>query len=234
MVGEHRILSAWRRKPWSLLVQLQDSRFRSGVEARRLENHLGDSNEEASVSVRTGHRRSHDLLGRRCSAAVQLITMSATGRRADARRPVRYRVMAAGGWVVALVVVDLVTKWFAVQVAGDGDRGLITPRLNEELALGVTSGGTNPLVLVGMASVAVAVFVHAARLWRRGSLATIGLASLVAGAVANAVDRAVSGGVHDWFRTGPIVINVADVLIVVGLIWYVVASSREHPPKSRT
>ena len=57
---------------------------------------------------------------------------------------------------------------------------------------------------------------------------------LVAGAVANAVDRAVSGGVHDWFRTGPIVINVADVLIVVGLIWYVVASSREHPPKSRT
>lgn len=129
-------------------------------------------------------------------------------------------------WVAAFVGMDLGSKWLANLIAGDTDRWIITPRVNDELALGVASGQTHPMLLVVIAAVALSVFGHAIQLYLRGAFPAMGLASLLAGAAANAIDRLLTGGVHDWLRTGPIVINIADVLIVIGLVWYVVASGR--------
>jgi lipoprotein signal peptidase len=39
----------------------------------------------------------------------------------------------------------------------------------------------------------------------------------MAGAVANALDRAVDGAVTDWFALGPLVLNVADVALFAAL-----------------
>ena len=56
-------------------------------------------------------------------------------------------------WIVGLGSLDLVSKVLAVAVAGDDDLGPITPRVNKEFALGLTSSATSPVVLAVMAGV---------------------------------------------------------------------------------
>ena len=127
----------------------------------------------------------------------------------------------------AMVAADLATKWLAVQFAGDADRWLITPRTNPELALGVVQADANPVLLAVLVLVTCGLFIHAARLTHQGILSAVGFAALASGIVANAIDRAATGAVLDWFRVGPIVLNLADVLIVWGLVAYVLASMRQ-------
>jgi lipoprotein signal peptidase len=55
-------------------------------------------------------------------------------------------------------------------------------------------------------------------LLRRAGVPAWALAAALAGAASNLVDRAVLGAVRDWLIVGPIVINVADVAVIVGLL----------------
>ncbi len=55
-------------------------------------------------------------------------------------------------------------------------------------------------------------------LHRTGRLPAWPVALTVAGAVSNLVDRAVLGSVRDFLVVGSVVINVADVAVIIGLV----------------
>jgi lipoprotein signal peptidase len=123
------------------------------------------------------------------------------------------RAVGAVWLAVMLVLADLTTKWVATQL--DGDVPLVEVHHNRDLALGVASlGDARSLPLAALAAVAVAQMVG--RHWRGQAPAWL-LPALMAGAVANALDRAVDGAVTDWFALGPLVLNVADVALFAAL-----------------
>ena len=128
---------------------------------------------------------------------------------------------------LGLVVADLATKAIATTVP---DWPLIEPRVNTELALGVLSTESPTPVLVFVLACVAFVLLDLARRSRQSLLAAWSLVLVIAGGVANAVDRAVTGGVHDWLHLGPIVANLADVWLLAGLVGYVAAAMKADRP----
>ena len=152
-----------------------------------------------------------------------------------------------GGTALGLAVVDLGAKAAAQRSLGAGrviDLGPLDLRLiynpGTAFSLGAELPAAVVVSIVGVVTAAVAVFA-----WReaaKGSLILVlGLASVLAGAVANLVDRLDDGVVTDylhseWWPT----FNLADVFITVGAVVILMASfraSREQrladpPPKA--
>lgn len=75
---------------------------------------------------------------------------------------------------------------------------------------------------------------HTVVLSRTNRLSWVALALLVAGAAANAVDRIVTGAVHDWLWLGWAIANIADAWLIVGLGMYMVAAWRSTEPQEAT
>jgi len=82
---------------------------------------------------------------------------------------------------IAVAAIDLASKQWAQSV--DEPPFWVKPVRNDELALGVTSP-TLTTVLI-LSSFAVAILLHSAVLWRRGLLATVWVALLLGGVIAN-------------------------------------------------
>jgi lipoprotein signal peptidase len=97
---------------------------------------------------------------------------------------------------------------------------------NPDLSLGLVDldGPLGPIAL--MTAAAVVAIGHACWSWYSGRMATVVLGVLLGGMLANLVDRLADGSVTDWLPVGPIVLNVADVEVWVGLIGYGVAIVR--------
>lgn len=118
-------------------------------------------------------------------------------------------------WGAGLVVVDQLSKLAASRnTCGE----LICPLHNEALFLGLGAGSGVSVVATGTVGLALFVaWVRAAR--RRGAVPMLAIASVFAGIIANAIDRVTLGFVRDFLAIpGGVVINVADVAVVVGLL----------------
>ncbi|MEM7092041.1 MAG: signal peptidase II [Actinomycetota bacterium] len=127
---------------------------------------------------------------------------------------------------VVLVIADLFTKWLAVRLP---DVPGVDPHINDELALGVFSGDSHPLVLVALGIGVVVVLGHLWWLRPKTHLADVALMLVVAGALANAIDRLVTGGVHDFIDLGFAIANLADFWLLGGLLIYIWLGMRYVP-----
>lgn len=144
----------------------------------------------------------------------------------------RRRLAVAGATAAAVVVLDQLSKSWALRALDDGPRHLLwTLRLNLSFNSGVAFGlgrGMAPLLVV----VAVVLVVLLSRIGRTmattaGAAAALGL--LLGGAAGNLVDRLFrdhGGAVVDFIdlQWWP-VFNVADAAITCGAVLLVVATS---------
>lgn len=143
--------------------------------------------------------------------------------------------IALAATAVVLVVLDLSLKAWAGRVLAGGaavDLRVIQLRLAFNSGMAFSFGDTLPSQLVlggtGMVIAGLVVFV-----WRTAPTASLpvrlGLAGVLAGAIANLVDRAADGVVTDYLHTGWFpTFNLADILITVGSAVLVLANLRAH------
>jgi lipoprotein signal peptidase len=110
---------------------------------------------------------------------------------------------------VGVLVADQASKALA---------GLVTTRYrNPDFALGL---GTAPRAVMVVTITAVTLLA-ARRLVgaaERGRIAAVAAALIIGGAVGNLLDRVLFGAVHDFLALGPIVANVADIAVLVGVV----------------
>ena len=75
------------------------------------------------------------------------------------------------------------------------------------------------------------VFVGAAalltKLYRRGTVGAGGVGLVLGGALGNIVDRTVVGFVRDFLAVGPVVVNLADIAVLLGLVGLYVRLARK-------
>lgn len=138
-----------------------------------------------------------------------------------------------GGTALGLAVIDLGAKAAARRSLGAGrviDLGPLELRLLYNPGTAFSLGADLPpavvVTVVGVITAAVAVFA-----WREAAKASLllvlGLAAVLAGAVANLVDRLDDGVVTDYLHSGwwP-TFNLADVFITVGAAVVLTATIR--------
>lgn len=131
---------------------------------------------------------------------------------------------------LATLVLDQAHKWWMLAVYRIQDKGRValTPFLdlvfvkNLGISYGVGAGqiGQHALALFAVAA-AVAMSVWLARA-ATGKLMAVSIGLIIGGAVANAIDRVLIGGVADFFSLHAFgfywyVFNIADVAIVAGV-----------------
>ena len=145
-------------------------------------------------------------------------------------------VVSAGAVAVVSLVVDQLTKSWAVRELADRDVDLVwTLRLhltfNKGGAFSLGTGSTWFFVVAAVAVIA-AMLVFGRRLLETSVLAGVSLGLVLGGAVGNLVDRLVrdhDGAVVDFvdLQWWP-VFNVADACIVVGGLLLVLAGQRDE------
>lgn len=133
-------------------------------------------------------------------------------------------------WIIALAAIDLASKIWAVNNLDDGPVELPGPI---DLQLGYNSGTAFSLfsnvpslvIVVVTSAVAIALI----RAWWRCRTPTGPVALIIAGAVANAIDRFEAGSVVDMLHTGwwP-TFNIADIYITTGVAWWAIISMRSE------
>ncbi|MFK8025656.1 MAG: signal peptidase II [Ilumatobacter sp.] len=130
-------------------------------------------------------------------------------------------------WIAVCVVLDLSTKYLAVQVGS----GLPFVTVSERADLQVGNLFVDPtdvrslfLIIVG-----VAVCRHALALTQDHQHRPLVLAPIIGGALANTLDRLATGVVHDWLDVGVFTTNLAEVMMFAGLVVYVWLAWRVAP-----
>lgn len=114
--------------------------------------------------------------------------------------------------VIWAVVLDQGTKLWAVRT-GQGVEVLHNPRY----ALGVLGGSVPAMVLGTIAVLGIFAVVIIPLAYRLGLPAWIpGL--VLGGALSNMIDRVRFGAVRDFITTGVAIINVADLLVLAGVL----------------
>ena len=127
----------------------------------------------------------------------------------------------AAALVVAVVSIDLATKAAAALLDRTPTSGIITPVHNPDYSLGLIHA--DPIVLM---SGTVAVLITAAWWYHRAASSTVSSRTwwvgpvVLGGTIANLVDRAMFGSVHDFITTPWIVFNLADVAVLIGLVGF--------------
>lgn len=141
---------------------------------------------------------------------------------------------------VVLAATDLIVKAWASRALADGhsiDLAVLQLRLAYNPGVAFSLGATLPgwVVLTATAGITAAL---AAYTWRAARTATrtarLGLATVLAGAIANLLDRSVDGVVTDYLHTGwwP-TFNLADTFITCGATLLILASLRIAPQPRR-
>ncbi|MFV0296987.1 MAG: signal peptidase II [Hyphomicrobiaceae bacterium] len=141
------------------------------------------------------------------------------------------RYSGMGFWLVlATFLLDQGHKWWMIHIFKIGERGRVTVTpfldlifvINKGVSYGwLRNAGPMPL-LVFAVGVSLLLWIWLSRPQTSRVLA-IGLALIIGGALGNAVDRLVYGGVADFFSLHALgyywyVFNIADVAIVAGVI----------------
>ena len=154
------------------------------------------------------------------------VTRSAIGE----ARMIRARIILAIT-VVLLAGPDLALKTWAARELTAGqttDLGLAQLRLAFNPGVGFGLGDTLPagVVLGGTGLIVAGLAVFAYRFTRTATLpVVVAMAALLAGAVANLIDRAADGVVTDYLHTGWFpTFNLADIFVVGGAAILVLAS----------
>jgi lipoprotein signal peptidase len=128
------------------------------------------------------------------------------------------RSMRPGMVVVvgATALADQLTK-LASASAGPGWGGVIRPTRNSDFSLGLASAPWAAQVVLMAAGVIVAAVVLNVAVRRQ---ATPGWAAglVIGGSVSNLTDRALLGSVRDFLRVGDVVLNLADLAVLVGVL----------------
>jgi lipoprotein signal peptidase len=124
---------------------------------------------------------------------------------------------------LAVVTADAATKALAALLASRGiGRGVVLPVQNPDFSLGMASAPFP--IMLALASLGILGFggYTAWQAHRRKVLPWVpGL--MIGGATANLLDRLLFGAVHDWLYLPKVVINLADVAVVIGLTGYFVS-----------
>jgi len=157
-----------------------------------------------------------------------------TGRGQSSRRLGPYRLVTAVGVAAGVVLVDQLTKWWAVSRLSHGPIHVIGTldlelTRNSGASFSILQGSTGFLVVVVVAA-AVVLSVLAWRSATAGRAAIYGL--ILGGALGNLVDRLFRGGsvvdfvaLHFWPT-----FNVADACVVVGCALLIVSLLRGARP----
>ena len=139
-------------------------------------------------------------------------------------RPSRMAIVA-----ISVFALDALSKVLAFRLASAGfGRGILLPLQNSEFSLGLASASF-PVMLV-LASLGIAAF-GGYTVWqaRRGAAPSWIAGLLIGGSMANLLDRAAFGAVHDWLRISRVVINLADLAVALGLVGYVLYMASPLP-----
>ena len=132
------------------------------------------------------------------------------------------RIMVVGALVV---IVDQVTKSLAARPWVRDEVPFVEPVANHALSLQVANAGRWSEVLL-MAVVFVGAAALLTKLYRRGTVGAGGAGLVLGGALGNIVDRTVVGFVRDFLAVGPVVVNLADVAVLLGLVGVYVRLAR--------
>jgi lipoprotein signal peptidase len=123
---------------------------------------------------------------------------------------------------LAVVTADAATKALAALLASRGiGRGVVLPVQNPDFSLGVASAPFP--IMLALASLGILCFgAYTVLQARRRKLPVLVPGLLIGGAAANLLDRLLFGSVHDWLYLPKVVVNLADIAVVVGVIGYLV------------
>jgi lipoprotein signal peptidase len=128
-------------------------------------------------------------------------------------------------WVALGAGADAGSKWTASVLHTRGVLpGLIVSSRNPDFSMGVASA-SRPVMVVLALGFLVAFGGWCVHLALSGRLSAWIAGLLIGGAIANLADRAAFGSVHDWLRLGHVDLNVADLLVLIGVIGWVLALS---------
>jgi lipoprotein signal peptidase len=132
------------------------------------------------------------------------------------------------GWgLTAVMAADLATKLAVAAIAAGHTSGPVVPVRNHEFSLGVAAAPLAiTILLAGLGIALAAAFTLGPA--RRGELPTWIPACVLGGSLANLVDRAAFGSVHDFLATPWIVFNLADIAVAAGLVGFVFTHTN-HP-----
>ncbi len=149
------------------------------------------------------------------------------------------RPPGAATWLIGLatvvwaVVLDQGTKLWAMRASGRGVEVLHNPRY----ALGVL-GGSVPVMIVGTVAVLAVFAAVVVPLAHRLGLPAWIPGLVLGGACSNLIDRVRFGAVRDFITTGVAIVNVADLLVLAGVLMLPVLlllrTARVSPVPART
>lgn len=140
-----------------------------------------------------------------------------------------------GLWLAFVTfVVDQAHKWWVVHVYKLEAKGRVAVapfldflyKLNEGISYGLfpQQAPQGQWLLAGFAAlVSLALWIYLAR-GADSRIAAVGLGLIIGGALANALDRLIYGGVVDYFQPHafglrwPYIFNIADIAIVAGVV----------------
>lgn len=159
-------------------------------------------------------------------AADELIGMFAPRQQLSPSFDLPQAALRRAGLALGMVLVaDQATKTLAHQLASPAAGGWLQPVHNPDVLMSMYSGTRALLVAVGLACL-IGFSVHLAHLVRGGILPAWAAGLLAGGAASNVADRVVQGAVRDWLALPWMVINLADLAVVVGAACYLAAGAR--------
>ena len=155
---------------------------------------------------------------------------------AQRHRPVKEYVMhvprSTIGVGALVVIIDQVTKSLAALPWVRDEVPLVEPVANHALTLQIANAGRWTEVLL-MAVVFVGAAALVTRLCRRGAVGAVEVGLILGGALGNIIDRTVVGFVRDFLAVGPVVVNLADIAVLLGLVSLYVRLARNGESSRR-
>ena len=122
------------------------------------------------------------------------------------------------GWALVAASADLTSKAGAAWLhSHEVLPGRIVQTVNPAFSLGVARTGL-PLMVVLAATLIAGFGGWTGRLAVHGHVPTWAPGLLIGGAGANLADRVIFGAVHDWLLIKTVVFNLADFLVLAGLL----------------
>jgi lipoprotein signal peptidase len=128
-----------------------------------------------------------------------------------------------------VVAVDQATKMASATSSAESS-GMSIPVRNSEFSLGLATApwpAQLGLMVAGLVLAAAVLTVGV----RRGAAPGWAAGLVVGGGLSNLIDRALLGSVRDFFPIGSVLLNAADLAVVVGLV-VVLAAVRPSPSAS--
>ena len=129
---------------------------------------------------------------------------------------------------LSVLLVDAASKAAALLlVSRDSRQGVILPIQNPDFTLGLASASL-PLMLA-VSILGIVVFGgYTAWAAARGVMPVWIPGLVIGGGTGNLADRLLFGAVHDWLDIGHVVVNFADLAVLVGVLGYGVSLLVAH------